>query len=84
VQSSSINNKWVQVVTKSARNAKKPAEQLIVANTTINELNEREKRKKNLFIYGVTESSKTTLADKKAEEEEKLESIFTAIGKREV
>jgi len=39
---------------------------------------------KNLFIYGVTESSETTLADKKAEEEQKLESIFTAIGKREV
>jgi hypothetical protein len=45
----------------------------------------KEKReKKHLFIYGVTESSKTILADKKAEEEQKLESIFNAIGKREV
>jgi hypothetical protein len=60
VQSASISNKWVQVVTKGARNAKKPAEQLVVANTTINELNEREKRKKNLIIYGLTESNKTT------------------------
>ena len=77
MQSSSINNKLL-VPTKSARNAKKPA----VANTTINELIEREK--KHLFIYGVTESSKTILADKKAEEEQKLESIFNAIGKREV
>ena len=84
VQSSSISNKWVQVVTKGARNAKKPAEQLVVANTTINELNKREKRKKNLIIYSVTESNKTTLIEKKAEDEQKLESIFTAIGKSDV
>ena len=84
VQSSSISNKWVQVVTKGARNAKKPAEQLVVANTTINELNEREKRKKNLIIYGITESNKSTLIEKKAEDEQKLESIFTAIGKSDV
>ena len=44
VQSSSISNKWVQVVTKGARNAKKPTEQLVVANTTIKELNERERK----------------------------------------
>jgi hypothetical protein len=57
--------------------------QLVVANTTINDF-EREKGKKNLIIYGVTESTKITLTKKKAEDEQKLESILTAIGKSEV
>ncbi len=74
VKSSSISNEWVQIVTKGSKNAKKPPEQLIVANAAINELNEREKRKKNVIIYGVPESSKEVLTEKRAEDEQKIDS----------
>ena len=72
VKSSNISSGWVQAGAKNARNAKKPVEQLVVANATINELNEREKRKKNEMIYGEVESNKDNLADKKAEDEKKI------------
>jgi hypothetical protein len=81
---SSISNEWVQVVTKGAKNAKKPIDQLTVANATISELQEREKRKKNVIIYGVPESTSLNLTDKKAEDETKIKLILTAIDKSDV
>ncbi len=45
-KSANISNEWVQIVTKGSKNAKKPAEQLVVTNAAINELNEREAKKK--------------------------------------
>ena len=56
VNPSNISSNWVQVIKQDAKNAKKPADQLAVANATISELNERERRKKNVIIYGIPES----------------------------
>lgn len=84
VKPSNISNEWVQIVTKGSKNAKKPPEQLIVANAAINELNEREKRKKNVIIYGVPESTKEVLTEKRAEDELKVSEIFSFIEKSDV
>jgi hypothetical protein len=81
---SNISNEWVQVVTKGAKNAKKPADQLTVANATINELQEREKRKKNVIIYGIPESTSATLTDKKADDELKIKEILRVIDKPDI
>ncbi|ESO11721.1 hypothetical protein HELRODRAFT_166741 [Helobdella robusta] len=67
---------WVDVVTRGTKNAKKPVEQLMVANTTISELQEREKRKKNIIIYGVPESSAPNPTDKRTEDEAKIKEII--------
>jgi hypothetical protein len=83
-KSSNISSCWVQAGAKNARNAKKPVEQLVVANATINELNEREKRKKNVMIYGVAESTKVNLTEKKAEDEKKVQEVLQFIGKADV
>ena len=45
---------WANVV---SRNARKPEDQLVVVNAAINEQREREKRKKNVIVFGVAESS---------------------------
>lgn len=84
VKSPNITNEWVQIVTKGSKNAKKPPEQLVVTNAAINELNEREKRKKNVIIYGVPESTKEILSEKKAEDEQQIKNVFEFIGKSEV
>jgi hypothetical protein len=81
---SNISNEWVQIVTKGSKNAKKPPEQLIVANAAINELNEREKRKKNVIIYGVPESTQQVLTEKRAEDEQKISDILKFIEKSDV
>ena len=83
-KSSNISNEWVQIVTQGSKNAKKPPEQLVVTNAAINELNEREKRKKNVIIYGVPESSKEVLAEKRAEDEQNIKGILDSIGKSEI
>jgi hypothetical protein len=63
---------------------KTPRSRLVVTNAAINELNEREKRKKNVIIYGVPESTKVVLTEKKAEDEQKIKEIFTFIGNSDV
>ncbi|XP_065665615.1 uncharacterized protein LOC136087036 [Hydra vulgaris] len=68
----------------SAKNAKKPADQLAVANATISELNERERRKKNVIIYGIPESEMEFLTDKKADDSKIIKEIFNEIGKSSV
>ena len=79
-----INSNWVQVIKQGAKNAKKPADQLAVANATISELNERERRTKSVIIYGIPESKKEFLADKKADDGKKIKEIFNVIGKSNV
>jgi hypothetical protein len=83
-KSANISNEWVQIVTKGSKNAKKPSDQLVVTNATINELNEREKRKKNIIIYGIPESDKVVLTEKRTEDEQKIGEILTFIGKSDV
>ena len=66
-------SEWSTVV---KRNAKKPVEQLTVVNAAINETIDREKRAKNVVIYGVPESKQ----EKKEEEDKsKVENIFKEI-----
>jgi len=84
VKSPNISNEWVQIVTKGSKIAKKPSDQLVVTNAAINELNERERRRKNVIIYGVPESTKVVLTDKKAEDEQKIKEIFSFIEKSDV
>jgi hypothetical protein len=84
VNPSNISSNWVQVIKQGAKNAKKPADQLAVANATISELNERERRKKNVVIYGIPESEMEFLTDKKADDGEKIKEIFNIIGKSNV
>ena len=82
-KSTSISSDWVQVVT-AGRSSKKPADQNAVANATISEFKEREKRKKNVIVYGVPESTKEVLTDTSTEDEEKVKQIFEAINKSDV
>ncbi|ESN92775.1 hypothetical protein HELRODRAFT_164888 [Helobdella robusta] len=72
---------WVDVVTRGTKNAKNPVEQLMMANTTISELQEREKRKKNIIIYGVPESSAPNPTDKRTEDEAKTKKIMKVVDK---
>ena len=81
VNPSNISSNWVQVIKQGAKNAKKPAEQLAVSNATISELNERERRKKNVIIHDIPESEKEFLTDKKADDDKKIKEIFNVIGK---
>jgi hypothetical protein len=81
---SNISSNWVQVIKQGAKNAKKPAAQLAVANATISEMNEREKRKKNVIIHGVTESARENLTDKRADDDAKIKEIFKTVGKEDV
>lgn len=84
VRSSNIEQSWVHVGAKGARGAKKPLDQLRVANATISELNERKKRRKNVIIYGIPESDKNILAEKKAEDEQKIKEVLQFIEKSDV
>ena len=69
----SINvSDWSTVVKK---NAKKPFEQLTVVNAAINETIDREKRAKNIVVYGVPKSNQ----EKKEEDKSKIENIFKEI-----
>ncbi|RNA09996.1 hypothetical protein BpHYR1_049896 [Brachionus plicatilis] len=63
-----ISKSWVQAVGRRTKHSKKPVEQMVVENATINEFNEREKRKKNIIIYGIPESQKNILSEKKADD----------------
>ena len=83
VNSPSISNDWVQVI-KHGTKAKKPADQMAVANATISEMNERERRRKNIIIHGVPESKKEILTDKRAEDESNIKKILNTIGKSEI
>ena len=84
VKTSNIRNDWVEIASKGTQNKKKPAEQLIVANATINEMNERDKRKKNIIVYGVPESTLVDFTDKKAEDMVKIKDILNKIEKSDV
>ena len=44
-------------------------------------MNEREKRKKNVIIHGVTESARENLTDKRADDDAKIKEIFKTVGK---
>jgi len=63
-------SEWSTVV---KRNAKKPVEQLTVVNAAINETIDREKRAKNIVIYGVPESNQEK---KEEEDKQKICNIF--------
>ena len=43
-------------------------------------MNKRERRKKNVIIYGIPESKKEFLTDKKADDREKFKEILNVIG----
>ena len=47
-----------------------------MANATISKIKEREKRRKNVIIHGVPESTKEVLTDKRAEDEKKIKEIL--------
>ena len=80
VKPNEISTYWVQVVTKSWKNPRKSSEQIAVTNKTINQLNEREKRKKYLVIYDVTESMKSIFIKRRAEDEKKLKKFLNSLG----
>jgi len=68
---------WATVV---SRNAKKPEEQLVVVNAAINEQKDRERRKKNVIIFGIPETgSNLPAADKVNEDNNKVEKLLKDI-----
>ena len=79
-----ISSNWVQVIKQGAKNARKPADQIAVANATISKLNERDRRKKNVIIHDIPESEKEFLTDKKVDDGKKIKEIFNVIGKSNV
>ena len=65
---------WSNVVT---RNTKKPVEQLIVVNAALNEQRDREKRRRNVIVFGFSESQQgTSINDKVNEDKVKIENLF--------
>ena len=65
---------WSNVVT---RNTKKPVEQLIVVNAALNEQRHREKRRRNVIVFGFSESQQgTSINDKVNEDKVKIEKLF--------
>lgn len=79
----SIGNDWVQVVKSGGGKPKQPAAQLVVVNASINELKDRERRKKNFIVYGVPEPSCTVTVDKRSADEKFIKDILCSIGKSE-
>mgnify|MGYP003555905975 FL=1 len=79
-----IGNDWVQVVKSGGGKSKQPAAQLVVVNASMNELNDREKRKKNVIVYGVPEPSCAVQVDKRSEDEKFVKDLFCSIGKSDV
>ena len=81
---SEINvNNWANVVSKDK---KKPVQQLVVVNAAINEQREREKRRKNVVVYGVkelavsdTENTEKTLEQKEKHDKETVQNILAKI-----
>ena len=80
-KSPSIVNDWVQVVKAGTQKTKQPAAQLVVVNASVNELKDRERRKKNIIVYGIPESPNSAQATKKTEDEESVKQILNVIGK---
>ena len=76
---STINvSSWANVV---GRNIKKTEEQLVVVNAAINEQRDRDKRKKNVLIFGLPESNANAAPiDRNTEDKEKVEKLFDDIN----
>ena len=70
-------NNWANV---TAKNIKKPVEQLIVVNAAINESRDRERRKKNVVVFGLAESAKLVGIEKALEDKTKVEKIINETG----
>ena len=65
--------------TIAKRNTKKSPEQLKVINVVAEEGRAREKKENNIVIFGMAESVKENVTDKKNDDEEMLKKILTAI-----
>ena len=59
------SNAWNLIVSK---NVAKSQEQIDIINTVTKENKEREKRNKNVIIFGIQESTKTDITEKKADD----------------
>ncbi len=71
-----LDNGW----SSSSSRGKAPVDKLVVVNAAINEQTEREKRKKNLIVFGLPESSKVDIEEKKNEDKSKIEKLFHDLG----
>ena len=63
--SSTTNEAWNLVVSK---NKAKSQEQIDIINTVTKENKDRERRDKNVIIFGIKESTKTDVTEKKADD----------------
>ena len=74
--SSITGNNW----STSSSRSKPPIEQLLVVNAAINEQKDREKRKKNIIVYGLPVSKKETLNDQLEEDKIEIHKLFSEIN----
>ena len=77
---SSSGNAWVDVVN---RNSKKTPEQLKVISVMADESQERAKKENNIEIFGLLESTKQEITEKKEDDLESLKSIFSEMNIQE-
>jgi hypothetical protein len=78
---SKIASNWVTVLSK---NMKKPQDQLTVMNAISIEQEQKKRREKNIVIFGIPESSKEALSEKRDEDKISVKNVLTAIGKGDV
>ncbi len=64
----------------SVAKSKQPVEQLIVVNAAINEAKDRERRKKNVVVFGLKESTKTAESEKQLDDKINVEKMIDATG----
>ena len=60
----------------SSSRSKAPVEQLVVVNAAINEQKNREKRRKNIIVYGLPVSKKVTIQEQQEEDKEEISKLF--------
>jgi len=77
---SSLKNNVQNWSTIAKSGLKQPVEQLIVVNAAINETKDRERRKKNVIVFGLTESTQVVEIEKQADDKKRVEKIINQTG----
>ena len=73
IKTSTTNNVWTTITKK---NVKKTQEQISIINTIADEGKNRNKKETNIVIFGLKESSKESITEKKKEDDEKFLEIM--------
>jgi hypothetical protein len=77
---SGLANNVKSWATVAKSGVKQPVEQLIVVNAAINEAKDRERRKKNVLVFGLNESTQVIEVEKQVDDKKRVENIIRQTG----